>query len=125
MHGTNLCNGQRLSADFGPPSLSSAAGIFFPPGNSITRADAVVGFDFALKPSTVIWSPTLRVSRDHPFCASSLGLAAFQGPGSISVGFGGAHLNDHMRVAPINPSDFALKAHGRSGIEFSGERLMG
>jgi hypothetical protein len=34
--------GQRLSADFGPPSLSSAAGIFFPPGNSITRADAPI-----------------------------------------------------------------------------------
>src|SRR3984957_17719912 len=69
-------DGQRLSADFGPPSPSSAADIFFPPGNSITRADAVVAFDFALKPSTVIWSPTLRVSRDHPFCASSPGLAA-------------------------------------------------
>jgi hypothetical protein len=36
MHPSTRSDGQRLSADFGPPSLSSAAGIFFPPGNLTT-----------------------------------------------------------------------------------------
>jgi hypothetical protein len=42
------------SGNFGPPSWSSDADIFFPPGSSITRAEAVIGSDFARKPSTVI-----------------------------------------------------------------------
>jgi hypothetical protein len=48
-----------------------------------------------------------------------------QGPITISVGFSGAHLNDCVRIAPIDPSDLTLQAHGRSGIELSGERMMG
>jgi hypothetical protein len=40
--------------DLGPPSWSSAADNFFPPGSSTVRAAAVIGSVFARYPSTVI-----------------------------------------------------------------------
>src|SRR5262249_29547172 len=68
--------GYGAGAIFGPPSASSAADSFLPPGNWMTRAAAVIGSDFALYPSTVIWAPVFKVSRAQPFRVSSVGLAA-------------------------------------------------